>query len=202
MTQTSLFEAPAEPPPEVDMREHASPSYVPRTKENARSGDVTLAVAIDYDSAGERLTKTSAGDGYIAIPYGTAVTEALPGLVRFLRHRRARVINVAGNGIYTFSQKSITQDQVNLYLYQLLKEATAAHSVERIRSGGQTGADWAGLVAGIALGIPATGLFPKGFRQRNASKQEFYKSHEDVLRWLAASVARLHHSTTVNEHPT
>lgn len=41
--------------------EHKSSSYAPRTYENAAKADVTIAIAVDYNTAGERLTHKAAG---------------------------------------------------------------------------------------------------------------------------------------------
>jgi len=191
MTQDSLFGTALVARPAIELQEDASDSYVPRTKENAHRGDITLAIALDYDSAGERLTKKAAGPRYIAIPFNSQLEPAQHQLIAFARKLRARSINVAGNGLYTFKKFNVTQDAVNGYVYRLLAGVHREHPIEHIRSGGQTGTDWAGLVAGIALGIPVTGLFPKGYRQRNASGQEFYKAQSDVLRWLHQSVSRI-----------
>ena len=53
--------------PRLEIVAHRSPSYVPRTRENADTADLTIAVAADYSSAGERLTKRSAGSKYLAL---------------------------------------------------------------------------------------------------------------------------------------
>ena len=42
-------------------------SYKQRTEENAKWADVTLAIAADFNTAGEKLTKTAAGKKYISI---------------------------------------------------------------------------------------------------------------------------------------
>lgn len=45
--------------------------------------------------------------------------------------------------------------------------------LERVISGGQTGADRAGLVAARAAGIPTGGWMPKGFRAQDGPRPEF-----------------------------
>jgi len=41
---------------EFGLQEHASASYPPRTYQNVRDADVTIRIAFDFDSAGERCT--------------------------------------------------------------------------------------------------------------------------------------------------
>ena len=49
----------------VVVQEHKSAKYTPRTYFNASSGDVTLAMAVDLNTAGEILTHKAAGEKYI-----------------------------------------------------------------------------------------------------------------------------------------
>ncbi|WP_216361005.1 putative molybdenum carrier protein, partial [Comamonas thiooxydans] len=79
---------------------HQSFSYVPRTEENAKSADVTVAIAVDFNTAGERLTRRAAEPRYVAVPYGIDVATAAEILSSFMREHSARTLNVAGNGIY------------------------------------------------------------------------------------------------------
>lgn len=45
--------------------------------------------------------------------------------------------------------------------------------IERVISGGQTGADQAGLVAAKELGLKTGGYMPRGFRTDNGSRRDF-----------------------------
>ena len=45
-------------------------------------------------------------------------------------------------------------------------------NIQKVRSGGQTGADEAGLVAGERLGLETTSLCPKGWRFRTANGED------------------------------
>lgn len=42
---------------EFGLVEHASPAYPPRTYDNVRNADITIRIAVDFDSAGERCTQ-------------------------------------------------------------------------------------------------------------------------------------------------
>ena len=152
----------------LQLRAHPDYSYVPRTKENAHGADVTVAFAVDFTTAGERLTKREAGARYIGIPFGSDVAAAAEALEGFIVARNGSTLNVAGNGIYTMAEHGVSQARCNEWVYEVLAKVVARRTLTLIRSGGQTGIDQAGLVAALALGIPALGLFPKSFRQRNA----------------------------------
>lgn len=176
--------------PRLSLFEDSSPEYKPRTQQNARA-DVTAAFAIDFESAGERLTHKAAGPRYIDIPFGEDVSESASRLTAFWKSREALTLNVAGNGIYTWAQHGISQLAVNQWIYDVLKLVAQQVRFTSIRSGGQTGSDLAGLVAGLALRVPAIGLYPKGFRMRGANKQEIYSDAVTIEKRLAEYVDRL-----------
>lgn len=147
--------------------EHKSASYGPRTFHNAKSADLTLAVAVDFSTFGERLTNKAAGDNYLAIPYDMDSVSAARLLYRELFRRKAKVLNVAGNGIHTFTKHGIRQQAVTMHLYFILGLTNKHYPIKKIVSGGQTGMDIAGGIVGCKLGIPVEMTFPKGFRQRD-----------------------------------
>jgi 1-aminocyclopropane-1-carboxylate deaminase/D-cysteine desulfhydrase-like pyridoxal-dependent ACC family enzyme len=163
------------------VQEHKSSSYAPRTYHNAHSADLTVAIAVDFSTAGERLTHKAAGDAYLAIPYHTDITEAARTLYREMRKRNAKSLNIAGNGLHTFTKYGELQYSVNLYVYTVLSLVHKHWPIEAIVSGGQTGTDLAGGVAAEALNIPCTMTFPKGFKQRFANGIDIVQSEEQVL---------------------
>lgn len=174
--------------------EHKSSSYAPRTYENAHKADVTIAIAVDYNTAGERLTHKAAGEKYLKLdpvewnPTNTA---------RMLWRRLNRImkyypsINVAGNGIYTLSKYGWDQEQANEYVYRMLSKLYEHFPIGELRSGGQTGVDLAGGVAGVALGIPTTLLLPKGFKQRHEDGVDVLHTEEEIREQIMAGVSAL-----------
>jgi hypothetical protein len=170
--QMDFFMEATAPLPALSLIEHNSSDYGPRTGQNAREADVTVAFATDFSTAGERLTHKLAGSKYVGIPYGSDVASAASTLIGFLRKTGGKTLNVAGNGIYTLSADGITQSDADTWVFQVLRAVIAKVSLSHIRSGGQTGVDTAGLVAGLALGVPVTGLYPKGFKRRLANKRD------------------------------
>lgn len=169
----------------LSLLEHKSSHYRPRTYHNANSADLTIALAVDYETAGERLTHKAAGSKYLAIPLLGATldpVEAARWLYREVRQRdlKSPVINIAGNGIYTLSQYGWTQAQVNRHLFLLLEKMHQHWPIRRVVSGGQTGIDIAGIVAAHALGIDAEAMFPNGYLQRGADKQDVRHTEKEI----------------------
>lgn len=180
----------------LTLQEHPSSSYIERTYENAQKSDVTLAFAIDFSTAGERCTSKAAGTKFIAIPFTWEAKRAAGHVRRHMYEKNAKRINIAGNGIYTFSAYGYDQKTVNEKIYQILKIVHQEFPIAHVRSGGQTGVDSAGLVAGMLLNIPTLGFFPKGFRQRVENGQDITQSHQDILLKLEEQAEELRASET------
>jgi len=178
--QMDFFAQEAPPAPALQLQAHASGDYGPRTGENARGADVTVAFAVDFETAGERLTHRVAGPRYVGIALGSNVPKAADQLSAFMAKRNARSLNIAGNGIYTLATQGISQAEVNRWVFEVLSLVHKTRALTFIRSGGQTGVDTAGLVAGLALGVPVLGLYPKGFRRRLRNQQDVESSPQDL----------------------
>lgn len=151
----------------LEIIEHTSDKYPPRTWANASAAGLTLAIADDFSTAGERLTRRAAGDRYIGVELSLPAIDAARQLYRALRHFDAHTVNVAGNGIYSLHEKGWTQDKLNLHLAQILGKVHQYWKIEKVFSGGQTGIDMAGIVAARFIGIPAQVTLPKGCIQRH-----------------------------------
>lgn len=173
------------------IKEHSSPSYAPRTYYNARVSDLTIAIAVDFTTAGEKLTKKAAGGKYLHIAWGTSITDAAADILEVAFLTNPKIINIAGNGIYTLSMHGIDQHTVNIYLYEILKIVHSYSPIEKIVSGGQTGVDIAGIVAACALDISAEATLPKGFVQRVKNKVDKNHSLEDITRSVLKYIENL-----------
>lgn len=166
----------------ISLIEHASSSYAPRTYENAHKSDLTIAFAFDFQTAGERCTLKAAGNKYVAVPLTWGVERAAQYIGKHIFESGARRLNIAGNGIYTLSRSyGYTQHIVNQKVYDVLKRVVQKYDISEIRSGGQTGVDVAGLVAGMKLNIQTVGLFPKGWRQRFDDGVDQIREREMIL---------------------
>lgn len=175
----------------IEINESTSASYPPRTYHNAKNSDLTVAFATDFNSAGERLTHKAAGDKYVAIPLDMPPIEAARALFKALRNRNAKVLNVAGNGIYTLAKKGWTQDSVNKYLFEVISKVHEFHPLDKVISGGQTGIDIAGVIAAHALGIPVVATLPNGFIQRGLSETDVCMGHDAIRDQVEQGAAAL-----------
>lgn len=163
----------------ITFKEHHELGYKARTIENAKA-NITIAIANDFTTAGERLTKNAVlkhGKLYVPIKYEdiknrTFVQASAISVIHIAGKYSTEVINIAGNGIYSLFE---TQQEVDQHVYNFLK-AVLNSFVSRyiplprlIISGGQTGIDEAGLKAADKLNIPALCLAPNGWLFRNAN---------------------------------
>lgn len=164
----------------VIFEEEQTSGYANRTKKNA-SADATIAFAIDFNTAGEKLTKNSVlgqGKKYIPIDINNDVEtdEIVNNIVNELNFVNAKTLNIAGNGIYTFGKGENVQKNLDDYVYEILKQVIESPNlntkIESIRSGGQTGIDEAGTKAGIKLGLKTLTLAPKGWIFRNVDNKD------------------------------
>lgn len=172
------------------IQEHKSESYAPRTYHNASQG-VTLAIAVDFTTAGEKLTHKAANGKIVQIDYFNTLDKLYPAraLYSVLKKHNCHTVNIAGNGIYTLQKKGVTQEDVNQYVFDILSLVHHHWSIDKVVSGGQTGLDIAGLVAGVALGIETVGTWPKGFKMRFEDGKDV-NMIEDRIRGLVDGYVR------------
>lgn len=172
--------------------EHKSASYAPRTYHNASQG-VTLAIAVDFTTAGEKLTHKAANGKIVQIDWFNTWDKLYPAraLYSVLKKHDCHVVNVAGNGIYTLQKHGVTQAQANQYVYNILKLVNEHWPITQVVSGGQTGMDIAGLVDGVALGIESIGTWPKGYKMRFEDGKDVDKTEEWVHNYIITQVAEL-----------
>ena len=166
-------------------------TYPPRTAINAKSSDLTVAIAVDFTSRGEEITKKLAGENYLAIHIDENPLDAARNLYRELRKRNARTLNVAGNSIVTFAEYGWTQEMINERTYAIVAKVHEHWTIEFLRSGGQTGTDLAGGVAAVALGIPAEMTFPAGLLQRHDAKKDTTHTEQEIIEQVMAGVNAL-----------
>lgn len=187
----------------ITFQEDQNVGYRERTIKNA-SMDVTIAIAADFNSAGEILTKNSVlGQKKLYLPVSTDVfaskaeVENTAGLIaqKIISLGKKEVsINIAGNGIYTLNNKlsGYTQSMADRSALELLTGVKrrldeAGVKISMVRTGGQTGFDEAGAKAGMALGIPTTILAPKGWKFRNEKGQDISNEQSFKSRFTSPS---------------
>ena len=182
------------------INEHKSKAYPPRTFYNVALADLTLAFVVNSLTAGEKLTAKAAGASYVAVWYYASITDAVDSILDMCLRNNVKVLNVAGNGIYTFAEFGITQTQVNKKLYDILTVVQGKHPISRIVSGGQTGTDIAGAVVAEVLGIDCEMTYPKGFRMRNANNEEIYSTENEIREMVAAQAYYLREQLNWKEY--
>lgn len=164
----------------INVIEHTTASYPGRTAVNVRDSDGTIAFAFNFDSAGEKLTERVCKQYKKPIlkiqlrePLRD-VDEVASHIIDWLRNHNIKHLNIAGNGIRTM-QGIFTQETLDTYLYKIFKKVLESYPLEHARSGGQTGADEAGVKALDQLGVETTIVYPKGYRIRTLTKDIYDK---------------------------
>lgn len=188
--QNDFFSTPVARPA-IELKAHADSGYAARTGENARGAGLTVAFAEDFTTAGERLTRKMAGARFVAIPLRQHKDKAAQALLRAMHEHGATSLNVAGNGIYTLTEYGWTQAGVNQKVHAVLEQVHQVLPLTFIRSGGQTGVDTAGLVAGLVLNVPVLGLYPQGFRRRLANGTDVPGTEASLTQELQAQAQEL-----------
>lgn len=177
----------------ITFREHSDPGYAGRTKNNA-SAHATIAIATNFSSAGEILTKKLVEEQrrtYIPIDISekldleeSTVERVVKGLNSSLKGNLLEneiTLNIAGNGIYTMKGQ-YTQEDLDNYVHTLLCRVLDSPmlrvKVVRARTGGQSGIDESGAKATDRLGIETLVLCPRGWKFRKLSGEDVSNEQE------------------------
>lgn len=169
-------------------------SYPSRTGENANWSDITIALAQDFNTTGERLTKNAAGNKYVSFTLAaesndaSEIAENLYNQIRTKGKTDNLKINIAGNGIYSMKQ---SQSYYNDLMTQILmKLQDMGVTISEIRSGGQTGIDEAGIIAAQRLGIPNEVHSTANFMFRDKSGKDISDEQAFKDRFLSSTTSR------------
>lgn len=178
----------------IIFQEDESSGYKSRTIKNA-SADVTIAIAYDFNSAGEKLTKQSVISQqklYLPVDINSLTTkENISSIAKKLSqqiknlNKKEIVLNIAGNGLYTlretpFGDQALIDVLTHTLILNIISNLTDILTITTIRTGGQTGFDEAGAKAGIKLGIPTLVLAPKGWTFRGVLAEDI--SNEELFK--------------------
>lgn len=169
-------------------------SYPSRTRENANWSDITIALAQDFNTAGEKLTKRAAGNKYVSSILSaesndaSEIVENLYNQIKTKGKTNNLKINIAGNGIYSMKQ---SQSYYNDLMTQILMELQdKGVTISEIRSGGQTGIDEAGIIAAQRLGIPNEVHSTANFMFRDKSGKDISDEQAFKNRFLSSISSR------------
>lgn len=202
--------APKEAPATV-FEEYKGYGYSARTYENARKADLTLALAVDFTTAGEKCTINAAGDRHIPVDLNLPVDDGRKEAVAMTILQKCSKLgldsehlrlNIAGNGIYTLARNGWTQERADAVVTDILTSLQNHGNIhiDSIRSGGQTGIDEAGIKAGVTLGLPTTVLAPKGWAFRTANRQDIFNETAFKARFSTNPKKELAKETPVKAH--
>lgn len=172
------------------IKEHKSASYSPRTYHNVSVADITMALAVDHNTAGEKCTQKAAGDKIIKLDWNYDWIDNARKLFLHMRKHNCKSVNVAGNGIYTFAKYNITQEHINEVVFGILDTVNYHWKIDKIVCGGQTGTDLAGAVAAYKSGIDCEMTLPKGFKMRFEDGKDVNTS-EEFVRKLVVDYAEM-----------
>ena len=166
----------------VQLIEHKSEHYAPRTWHNAITADLTIALATNFETRGEKLTKLAAKNKYLAVDLNRlSGKDIVDKIINACVKHKVQTLNVAGNSIQTFYDlHDFLQADVNSMVFRILQPVFNEVIGMKVVSGGQSGTEWAAGVTCHALSIPCVMTFPKGFKQRNVIGQDL-EIPKDVL---------------------
>lgn len=189
--ETVAQQSEAQEEPVIVFSESAG-GYQQRTRENAQAVDVdfTFAFGVDFSTYGERATAKAAGDSIIQVELplkksggidlsAKAVKTAVDALADALPEEflsgEPFGVNIAGNGLQTLTPVGATQEQCDEFVTRVLGSLVKMGAeIQSLRSGGQSGVDEAGAVAGVVLGIPTEVHAPKGWVMRGPDGKDIY----------------------------
>lgn len=178
---------------------HPIPGYNARTVHNAQVGHVTVAFAVDFSSGGELLTRSAAGDRYMAVllpplARNTVLDAATPArklLDRLAQSTDGRIVNIAGNSLRRLHANGWRQELCDAYVYRVLALVHRHTPIQKIVSGGQTGADLSGAIAAVVLGIDTEITGPADLRQRPLQGPDLPRTKQEIEAMVHEGAARL-----------
>ena len=163
--------------------EDMSPDYCHSTWLNALCSDITLSFAADFSSPGEITTKKWAGDKFIpcqlteelllAVLDEAGLDTAAASIIKSIKrnpnyNKKGIRLNITGNDIKTLRAHGWDTDTLSVLIESVLKKCPSEGvNIEEVRSGGQTGADEAGILSAMWMFLECRVLAPEGFRWRD-----------------------------------
>lgn len=174
-------------------------NYRQRTIDNIDNSDLTIHFASDFNTPGEKLTKNEAlkKDKYLAIQLrdneysDNSIKEKVTKIINHLKNKNLSKkldnlnLNIAGNGIYTLIKYNIDQKFINDLIYKYIKELqNQGIKINSIRSGGQTGVDEAGIIAGKKLGIPTIVHTTSDYKFRDVNNNDISNEEKFKNRFI------------------
>jgi hypothetical protein len=145
----------------LQVNEVDSHDYTVRAKINAQSGDMTIALSLDFKTPREKIVKEIAGKRYMGVLLTSDAMKTSRLLLTKLKAAGAKNINITGNSISTLLTHDITQEKANEQVYAILSMVHKLYPIRKIYSGGSSGVDLAGAISGVVLGIETIVTSPR-----------------------------------------
>ena len=170
----------------------SSVDYKSRTIDNIEQSDVTIALASNFKSLGEKLTKKEAEsrNKYVSESIGEGSNKSAKEIAESIFNQIKKLgidtskpvdLNIAGNGIYQKGMPS--QEDVDTLVTDILRELQKLGlQIKSVRSGGQTGVDEAGVKASLALGLPTIIHGTKDFKFRKEAAKDISDKIDQYLK--------------------
>ena len=188
-----------------------SSAYNVRTMDVISASDITISLAYNQNTPGEKLTRSfttelnqSPQERAKIIPLQwkpqiskrevdvvALIIDSKLGKVKTKDQPRSFVLNIAGNGIANFPHNT-NQGIVDYTVYEFIKNLNERLNkryninITKIVTGGQTGVDEAGTKAGMRVGIPTQVIAPSNWGFTNHSgrinnEEGFKKRFEKII---------------------
>lgn len=170
----------------------SSVNYKFRTIDNIEQSDVTIALASDFKSLGEKLTKKEAEsrNKYVSESIGEGSNKSAKEIAESIFNQIKKLgidtskpvdLNIAGNGIYQKGMPS--QEDADTLVTDIFRELQKLGlQIKSVRSGGQTGVDEAGVKASLALGLPTIIHGTKDFKFRKEAAKDISDKIDQYLK--------------------
>ena len=133
---------------------------------NVNEADITFGLGTSFETRDEAISKEKAKGKWYGVGIGnfkskkitqkdiTPSQESIDNIVANLKAIGGDKINIVGNDLAVLENAGYTQDTIDKYVYNILKEVNKAYPIKSILTTGQTGVSEAAVKAAKRLGIP------------------------------------------------
>ena len=157
--------------------------YTKRTLQNVKESDGTLIISTNFNTPGEKLTMRLLKEYkkpymLVEIKDNSIYEKDKIKLQEFIDLNKIKVLNIAGNNISRY--RTLNQSQLDDIIYDFLKNLS---KIDKIISGGQSGADESGIKAGIKLNIKTRINLPEKWMFRDKNGTDIYNRELFIKRF-------------------
>lgn len=133
---------------------------------NVNEADITFGLGTSFETKDEAISKEKAKGKWYGVGLNnfknkkitqkdiTPSQESIDNIVENLKQIGGDKINIIGNDLAVLENAGYTQDTIDKYVYNILKEVNKAYPIKSILTTGQTGVSEAAVKAAKRLGIP------------------------------------------------